>query len=164
MSHSLPLKECEPVPMRIPPTGLGCCHVRLTGGSLTHDRTLTPLLHSLTPLHSTQLNSLTVAVMVWIHGGGYTTGQSNDYAGDFLVSRSNQSLVVVTVNYRLAQFGFLASPALQKRSSDGSTGNYGIADQRLALQVHSQTTVCAVWARRGNRPSIVVFLCMLHIT
>ena len=79
--------------------------------------------------------------MVWIHGGAYTTGQSNDYAGDYLVERSNQSLVVVTVNYRLAQFGFLASSELQQRSTDGSTGNYGIADQQLALEVCARVLV-----------------------
>lgn len=35
-------------------------------------------------------------------------------------------MVIVTVNYRLNVFGFLGSADLQKRTSDGSTGNAGI--------------------------------------
>ena len=36
---------------------------------------------------------------------------------------------MVTVNYRLGAFGFLASEALKEDSSDGSAGNYGVQDQ-----------------------------------
>lgn len=64
--------------------------------------------------------------MVYIHGGSYTTGESNDYGGSYLVKASNMSLIVVTINYRLAQFGFLASTELQATTSDGSVGNFGI--------------------------------------
>lgn len=72
-------------------------------------------------------------VMVYIHGGAYTGGASNHNHPDVLVARSAGSVVVVTLNYRLNLFGFLASATLAARSSDGSTGNYGIQDQRLAL-------------------------------
>eukprot|EP00008_Paramoeba_atlantica_P008171 CAMPEP_0201476066 /NCGR_PEP_ID=MMETSP0151_2-20130828/1352_1 /ASSEMBLY_ACC=CAM_ASM_000257 /TAXON_ID=200890 /ORGANISM="Paramoeba atlantica, Strain 621/1 / CCAP 1560/9" /LENGTH=387 /DNA_ID=CAMNT_0047856343 /DNA_START=805 /DNA_END=1968 /DNA_ORIENTATION=+ len=44
----------------------------------------------------------------------------------------SDKVVLVSVNYRLGAFGFLGSEAL--RASDGSTGNYGVQDQRLALQ------------------------------
>jgi len=72
-------------------------------------------------------------VMVWIHGGAYMTGSSNLYPSDGLVLVSNLSLVVVTLNYRLNIFGFLGADELRSRAEDGSTGNFGIQDQRLAM-------------------------------
>jgi carboxylesterase type B len=42
-------------------------------------------------------------------------------------------VIVVTSNYRLNIFGFLASEELRKRDPEGSTGNYGIQDQRAAM-------------------------------
>eukprot|EP00927_Polykrikos_kofoidii_P064163 TRINITY_DN5921_c0_g2_i1.p1 TRINITY_DN5921_c0_g2~~TRINITY_DN5921_c0_g2_i1.p1 ORF type:complete len:685 (-),score=51.86 TRINITY_DN5921_c0_g2_i1:24-1967(-) len=78
-------------------------------------------------------NSL-LPVLVWIHGGSYNTGSSNIYPVDSLVAASNFSVIVVTLNYRLNVFGFLGSARLRDRSEDGSTGNYGIQDQRLAIQ------------------------------
>ena len=38
---------------------------------------------------------------VWIHGGGYNSGSSNTYTPDTLVRQSDDSVVVVTLNYRL---------------------------------------------------------------
>eukprot|EP00937_MAST-01D_sp_MAST-1D-sp2_P004850 g4850.t1 len=74
-------------------------------------------------------------VMFWIHGGGYQTGESNDYALDALVARSNHSVVVVTINYRLNVFGFLGGRALAARggAAEGH-GNWGIQDQRMAME------------------------------
>jgi para-nitrobenzyl esterase len=65
-------------------------------------------------------------VLVWIHGGGYVDGESNDYDATRLAARGK--LVVVTLNYRLNLFGFLAHPAL------GGSGNYGILDMQAALR------------------------------
>eukprot|EP00931_Biecheleriopsis_adriatica_P062917 TRINITY_DN38018_c0_g1_i1.p1 TRINITY_DN38018_c0_g1~~TRINITY_DN38018_c0_g1_i1.p1 ORF type:complete len:555 (-),score=82.83 TRINITY_DN38018_c0_g1_i1:50-1687(-) len=73
-------------------------------------------------------------VMVYIHGGAFTSGASNHNELDALVLRSNLSVVVVTLNYRLSIFGFLAANPLDSRSPDRGTGNYGIDDQRLALR------------------------------
>ena len=73
-------------------------------------------------------------VMVWIHGGGYSVGSGANYRNDALVNASAGAVIVVTFNYRLGLFGFLASEELASRAADGSTGNYGMADQRLALQ------------------------------
>ena len=42
-------------------------------------------------------------------------------------------MVVATLQYRLGVFGFLGGEALRNRSADGSAGNYGMLDQRLAL-------------------------------
>jgi len=71
-------------------------------------------------------------VMVWFHGGGYTGGMGGDYDGRNLAA--DEDLVVVTVNYRLGVFGFLATSGLTATSSSDASGNYGIQDQRAALE------------------------------
>jgi len=73
-------------------------------------------------------------VMVWIHGGGLTQGGNSEYrlAGEPMAT---DGVVVVTINYRLGLFGFLAQPDLFNENPDyPSTGNYGIEDQRMALK------------------------------
>merc|ERR1719197_1833081 len=42
--------------------------------------------------------------------------------------------VFVGMNYRLASFGFWALPELAKEQKSGTTGNYGLLDQRAAMQ------------------------------
>ena len=49
-------------------------------------------------------------------------------------SLARQGVVVVTINYRLGPFGFLALPSLSKESDHGSSGNYGMLDQIAALE------------------------------
>jgi len=72
-------------------------------------------------------------VMVWIHGGGFTTGAGNIsiYNGRNL---AEQGVVVVNFNYRLGPFGFLALPELSQESPNGVSGNYGMLDQIAALE------------------------------
>lgn len=79
-------------------------------------------------------------VMVWIHGGSNLngSGSSNWYDGAALARRG---VVVVSVNYRLGVFGFLAHPALAAESPNGSAGNYGLMDQLEALR----------WVKRNIR-------------
>ena len=72
------------------------------------------------------------AVMVWIHGGSLTKGQSDDFDGSMLATHGD--VIVVTINYRLGFLGFLAHPALTAESPDHASGNYGIMDQQSALQ------------------------------
>jgi para-nitrobenzyl esterase len=71
-------------------------------------------------------------VMFWIHGGGYEAGASSEprHSGDFLPLRG---VVLVTINYRLGVFGFLATPELAKEGN-GAAGNYGVFDMVAALQ------------------------------
>ena len=71
-------------------------------------------------------------VMVWIHGGGFTIGASSMkfYRGARL---ARQGVVLVSINYRLGPFGFLAHPLLSKESEQGVSGNYGFLDQVFAL-------------------------------
>jgi para-nitrobenzyl esterase len=69
-------------------------------------------------------------VMVWIHGGAFYLGQSDNYNPAALVAQGN---VVVTINYRLGALGFLAHPALSAEQG-GKSGNYGLMDQQAALR------------------------------
>ncbi len=79
-------------------------------------------------------------VMVWIHGGGFTsgTGAENLYRGGVLAREGD--VVIVTLNYRLGALGFLAHPALELPAipwAGGEAwsgfGNWGLADQIAAL-------------------------------
>jgi para-nitrobenzyl esterase len=72
-------------------------------------------------------------VMVWIHGGSNNTGAGSqpEYDG---VGLARMGVVVVTINYRLDVFGFLAHPDLTRESGVGASGNYGLLDQIAALQ------------------------------
>ena len=69
-------------------------------------------------------------VLVWIHGGGWTTGAGRDYDPTKLMQNG---VVVVTINYRLGALGFLAHPALASVPG-GPSGNYGHMDQQAALR------------------------------
>jgi para-nitrobenzyl esterase len=71
-------------------------------------------------------------VLVYIHGGAYSSGSGDVplYDGTSLAARG---VVVVTLNYRLGVFGFLAHPALSRESPHGTSGNYGLLDQVAAL-------------------------------
>jgi para-nitrobenzyl esterase len=71
--------------------------------------------------------------MVWIHGGGFIAGFGGEarHHGGYL---ARKGAVVVTLNYRLGIFGFLAHPSLAAESPEGSTGNYGLLDQLAALR------------------------------
>ena len=72
-------------------------------------------------------------VMVWIHGGGWTRGSGSNpvYDGAALAARG---VVLVTINYRLGPFGFLAHPELSAESEHGTSGNQGILDTIAALE------------------------------
>jgi para-nitrobenzyl esterase len=72
-------------------------------------------------------------VMVWIYGGGFVSGSTseNRQDGQFLAKRN---VVVVSMNYRLGIFGFMALPELTAESPNHASGNYGLLDQLAALQ------------------------------
>lgn len=71
-------------------------------------------------------------VLVSIPGGGFFAGGSNDPIGGQPLAESG--VVVVSFNYRLGVFGFFAHPQLARESSHGTSGNYGLMDQVMALQ------------------------------
>lgn len=70
-------------------------------------------------------------VLVWIFGGGFTGGRSNDpeFDGEVLAERG---AVVVTINYRVNIFGFFSTTELEERT--GKAQNNGILDQQMALR------------------------------
>jgi para-nitrobenzyl esterase len=71
-------------------------------------------------------------VMVWIYGGGFINGTTSDRTYDG-AKLARKGVVLVSVNYRLGVFGYLAHPELSKESGKGS-GCYGIMDQIAGLQ------------------------------
>jgi para-nitrobenzyl esterase len=73
-------------------------------------------------------------VIVWIHGGGNITGETNDYDGSKLATGGplGTPTVVVTINYRLGLFGFISESHLNDEGHPW--GNYGILDQQAALR------------------------------
>ena len=77
-------------------------------------------------------------VLYWIHGGGFVIGAASQpmYDGEEL---ARLGCVVVSVNYRMGPFGFLAHPALSAESPDHVSGNYGLLDQIEGLR----------WVRRN---------------
>jgi len=72
-------------------------------------------------------------VLVWLHGGGFTTGSGamGIYDGSRLARRGD--VVVVTLNYRLGALGYLALSAAAGEEG-GSLGNLGLLDQIEALR------------------------------
>jgi len=92
-------------------------------------------------------------VMVWIHGGGLMSGSGGSalYTGDRLAAA--QDVVVVTINYRLGVFGFLAHPGFREEDSDGSVGGYGMMDQIAALKWVRQN----IAAFGGDPDNVTIF-------
>lgn len=72
-------------------------------------------------------------VLVYYYGGGFVAGDSSEPRYDG-ASMARRGIVVVTVNYRLNIFGFLAHPDLSAESTYHGSGNYGLLDQQAALQ------------------------------
>lgn len=89
------------------------------------------------------------AVMVWLHGGGFSIGSGglSPYIGAPLAS---QGVVVVTLNYRLGHLGFFAHPALDAEYPAGEViNNFGLLDQIAALQ-WVQNNIAAFGGDRDN--------------
>ena len=79
-------------------------------------------------------NQEKLPVMMWIHGGGNTTGSAHVYDPSLLVSKYN--VVVVTIHYRMGPLGWFRHPALQTPDSSRAdiSGNYGTLDTIKALE------------------------------
>lgn len=72
-------------------------------------------------------------VAYWIHGGGYREGWGSEPEFDGQ-EFANKGVVLVSINYRLGVFGFLAHPELSAESPDGVSGNYGVLDMIQGLK------------------------------
>jgi len=68
--------------------------------------------------------------MVWLHGGGFQFGSSAEPTIDG-TALAQKGVILVSLNYRLGVFGFLAHPELDK---EGPSGDYGLQDQLAALR------------------------------
>ena len=73
-------------------------------------------------------------VLVFVHGGGNAQGAGSFPYYDGTAFASKGRAVVVTVNYRLSTFGWLAQPFLSSESRRGVSGNWGTFDQLAALR------------------------------
>ncbi|KAH8040865.1 hypothetical protein HPB51_013035 [Rhipicephalus microplus] len=65
-------------------------------------------------------------VIVWLPGEGFDYAIARQFDGSYLAVHSNA--IVVTVNYRVSAFGFLAA------LTPDAPGNVGLHDQRMALR------------------------------
>ncbi|KAJ5613617.1 hypothetical protein N7528_007271 [Penicillium herquei] len=81
---------------------------------------------------TSDLTSKNLPVYFWIYGGRFEAGSGDvvTYDGSGLASKD---IIVVTINYRVGAFGFLAHPELSAESGHNSSGNYGLLDQQFAL-------------------------------
>lgn len=70
-------------------------------------------------------NSTLKPVIVFIHGGSYEVGAANNHGPLYLMERN---VVLVTVNYRMGAFGFLAT------GTNKAIGNMGLKDNVMALE------------------------------
>lgn len=89
-------------------------------------------------------------VMVWIHGGSHQAGSGSSelYQANALVEKG---VVLVTFNYRLGAFGYMAHPALTEEA--GTSGNYGLLDQVAALRWVKQN----IRAFGGDPDNVTIF-------
>jgi len=101
-------------------------------------------------------------VMIWLHGGGNTTGSAGDFVPlnvggrfyDGTVLAEEHHVVVVSLNYRLGVFGFFAHSLLTgEDASYPFAGNQGLLDQRAAFQwVHDN-----IAAFGGDPDNVTIF-------
>lgn len=91
-------------------------------------------------------------VMVWIYGGGLSSGSANCdiYDGEEIAKKG---VVFVSINYRVGVMGFMAHPELSKESGNNASGNYGFLDQIAALKWVQKNIVAF-----GGDPSNVTIL------
>ena len=96
-------------------------------------------------------------VMVWIHGGSYLTGGSEDHRYDVCELSARGNVVVVKISYRLGALGYLRLREVNGSTPEGNGGrpacNLGLEDQKTAL----------IWVRRhissfgGDPDNVTVF-------
>lgn len=84
-------------------------------------------------------------VMVHIHGGGFRLGSGR---GDYSLLASSGDEVIVSIQYRLGIFGFLADSVLGAHS-----GDYGLQDQQAALRWVQQN----IRAFGGDPHNVTIF-------
>ena len=95
-------------------------------------------------------------VAFWIHGGAFMGGFGHEKEFDG-AAYCRRGVILVTVNYRLGSWGFLAHPLLSaEAAAEGGpavSGNYGILDQIAALRWVREN----IGAFGGDPENITVF-------
>jgi para-nitrobenzyl esterase len=78
-------------------------------------------------------NTKDLPVLLYFYGGGNSAGDASEprYDGETMAKKG---IVVITCNYRLNVFGFLAHPELSAEASYKASGNYGMLDQVAAMK------------------------------
>ncbi|KAJ8310832.1 hypothetical protein KUTeg_012697 [Tegillarca granosa] len=112
----------------------------LIGGNVSEDCLY---LNIYVPNNISMTNKM--AVMVWIHGGGYTLGEGAVYDGSNFAIKGD--VIIVTFNYRLGIFGFLNT------NDKESPGNFGLWDQNMVFQWVKSN----IEAFGGNPSAITIF-------
>ncbi|KAE9396306.1 alpha/beta-hydrolase [Gymnopus androsaceus JB14] len=107
-------------------------------------------------------------VVVNVHGGGYTMGAlyggpiEGFYDGNSLITHSGNGLVVVTIQYRLGVFGFLAGDEVKAAGAL----NAGLLDQQFAFQwvqehilkFGGDPTKVTIWGQSAGAGSVLQHL------
>ena len=70
--------------------------------------------------------------MVWIHGGGNTTGMPSEYHPEVFVQ--SEDIIFISISYRLGIFGWLSHPLIRQQDGFDATSNFGLLDQIMALK------------------------------
>ena len=89
-----------------------------------------------------------MAVMVWIHGGGFAYGTSTVYPAGVLASFND--VIVVSINYRLGVIGFLNIPGTN------FIGNYGMLDQLRCKMWWWRPFTGLLSSERGRKQYVVL--------
>ena len=93
-------------------------------------------------------------VMVWIHGGAYVVGSGSQisYSGANLVQKQSD-IIMLTINYRLAMYGFMDFSSVPGGESFGTAPCNGLLDQAMALKwVHEN-----IAAFGGDPDNVTIF-------
>uniref|UniRef100_A0AC34F9J4 Carboxylic ester hydrolase n=1 Tax=Panagrolaimus sp. ES5 TaxID=591445 RepID=A0AC34F9J4_9BILA len=86
-------------------------------------------LNIFTPTKKASTTKKLLPVLIFVHGGGFEYGYSQAYGYEYFVDNFiSQDIIMVTLQYRLAHFGFLAT------SDKIINGNFGHFDQIEALK------------------------------
>ena len=105
-----------------------------------------------TPTKAVGNSTSKLPVAFWVHGGAYFNGYGHEITMDGN-AWAKRGVILVTINYRLGIFGFLAHPELSSETPDGTSGNYGTYDQVAALKwVHDNI------AKFGGDPNNITVL------
>lgn len=129
--------------------GPACMQPNRTAGQSVYWQELGPVSEDCLSLNIwAPANAQNAPVFVWIHGGALVAGSSGDalYDGAALAQRG---IIVVSINYRLGVFGFLAHAELSAESPHNISGNYGLLDQIEALR-WIQRNIAAFGGDAGN--------------